>query len=158
MNDVRRLRLQKQIFRHVATYYQKMAKGHHKHDLGASESIAPTSEGLPPATNDTPAAVDSPAATHNPFAQFDAETFTEQVRDYCTFTRCELSSDGSFAKIFVSIWGTPQEQERIIKDIKRHAHGMRTSIAKHIRMRAIPQLAFVQDHSFEKAAETEKLL
>jgi len=134
MNDVRRLRLQNQIFRHVATYYQKMAKGHFN------------------------AEVDQPAASPNPFAAIDADNFTVQMRDYCTFTRCELSSDGSFAKIFVSVWGTPQEQERIIKDIKRHVPGMRTSIAKHIRMRAIPQLAFVQDHSFEKAAETEKLL
>lgn len=137
MNDIRRLRLQNQIFRHVATYYQKMA--------GAKNARATLENS-------------TQAETANPFELADVTKFTEQVSDYCTFTRCELSSDGSFAKIFVSVWGTEKEQERILKDIKRMVPGMRSSIAKNIRMRAIPQLAFVQDHSFEKASEVDKLI
>jgi ribosome-binding factor A len=139
MNDIKRLRLQNQIFRHVATYYQKMA--------GARNARA-TLE-LPDAEG---------AAPRNPFEVTEAGKFTEQVSDYCTFTRCELSSDGSFAKIFVSIWGTAKEQERMLKEIQRMIHGMRQSIAKNIRMRAIPQLSFVQDHSFERASEVDKLI
>lgn len=139
MNDIRHLRLQNQIFRHVATYYQKMS-------------------GTNNARKTLERAQENADRTLNPFEAVDAQSFTEQVTDYCTFTRCELSSDGSFAKIFVSIWGSPKEQERIFNDIKRHAHGMRSSIAKHIRMRAIPQLAFVQDLSYEKASEVERHL
>lgn len=139
MNDIRRLRLQNQIFRHVATYYQKAA-------------------GTNNARKTLERAQENAGRTLNPFEAVDIHSFTEQVTDYCTFTRCELSPDGSFAKIFVSIWGSPREQERIMADIRRHAHGMRSSIAKHIRMRAIPQLVFVQDHSYEKASEVEKLL
>lgn len=140
MNDIRKLRLQNQIFRHVATYYQKMS---------SSSRAATALEG---------AAEKSGDEVKNPFEALDPARFTEQVTDYCTFTRCELSPDGSFAKIFVSIWGDAKEQERIMKDIKRHVPGMRSSIAKHIRMRAIPQLAFVQDHSFEKASQVDKLI
>jgi len=138
VNDIRRLRLQNQIFRHVATYYQKMS--------GANN---------PRKTLDR---VQAAEVTHNPFEAVDPEKFTEAVTDYCTFTRCELSPDGSYARIFVSIWGNASEQERILKDIQRHAYGMRSSIAKNIRMRAIPQLTFVQDKSFEKAGQIDKLL
>lgn len=137
MNDIKRLRLQNQIFRHVATYYQKMA--------GAKNARA-TLENV------------TKAESNNPFEAVDPDKFTQQVTDYCTFTRCELSSDGSFAKIFVSIWGDAKEQDRILKEIKRLVPGMRSSIAKNIRMRAIPQLTFVQDLSFEKAGEVNKLI
>lgn|GEM_PF-3509375 len=194
MNEIRRQRLQNQIFRHVATYYQKMSRGQDAQGLmldtrsidASSEgqdgqglaldtksilapaeaqdaqglmldtkSIDASSEGQEGQTNTSPT---SPFNTPNPFSQNEPHDFTQHMKDYCTFTRCELSADGSFAKIFVSIWGDEKEQERIMKDIKRHAHGMRSSIAKHIRMRVIPQLAFVQDRSFEKGAEVEKLI
>lgn len=100
----------------------------------------------------------SPFAAGDLFAGAATPDITQHITNYCTFTRCELSPDGSFAKILVSIWGDEKEQERIMKDIKRHVHGMRQSIAKHIRMRTIPQLAFVQDHSFERGAHVEKLI
>ena len=194
MNEIRRQRLQNQIFRHVATYYQKMSRGQDAQGLlldtrsigaaaegqdaqgllldtksiGASSegqdgqglaldttSIQALTEGQDATAKPSPT---SPFNAQNPFAHAEPHDFTRHMKDYCTFTRCELSADGSFAKIFVSIWGDEKEQERIMKDIKRHAHGMRSSIAKHIRMRVIPQLAFVQDRSFEKGAEVEKLI
>ena len=194
MNEIRRQRLQNQIFRHVATYYQKMSRGQDAQGLMLdTRSIDASSEGqdgqglaldtrsieVPTEAQDAHGLTldttsiqalteaqdaqanpppTSPFNTQNPFAQAEPHDFTHHMKDYCTFTRCELSADGSFAKIFVSIWGDEKEQERIMKDIKRHAHGMRSSIAKHIRMRVIPQLAFVQDHSFEKGAEVEKLI
>lgn len=172
MNEIRRQRLQNQIFRHVATYYQKMSRGQDGQGLALdTKSIgAPTEgqdgQGLALDTKPIPAPTEaqpnpsptSPFNTPNPFAHAEPHDFTRHMKDYCTFTRCELSADGSFAKIFVSIWGDEKEQERIMKDIKRHAYGMRSSIAKHIRMRVIPQLAFVQDRSFEKGAEVEKLI
>ncbi|MBV6494157.1 MAG: Ribosome-binding factor A [Turneriella sp.] len=137
MNDVKRLRLQNQIFRFVATYYQKTS--------GAKNARATLENS-------------EKAKGHNPFVSADLSKFTEQVADYCTFTRCELSADGSFAKIFVSIWGTQKEQERILKEIKRLVPEMRTRIAKNIRMQAIPQLTIIQDHSFEKATHIDKLI
>lgn len=183
MNEIRRQRLQNQIFRHVATYYQKMSRGQDGQGLALDrtsigvptdgqdaqglmldtpavsevepKSIQAPAEGQDGQTNTSPT---SPFNTPNPFAHAEPHDFTRHMKDYCTFTRCELSADGSFAKIFVSIWGDEKEQERIMKDIKRHAYGMRSSIAKHIRMRVIPQLAFVQDRSFEKGAEVEKLI
>ena len=164
MNEIRRQRLQNQIFRHVATYYQKMSRGQDGQGLAldtpAVSAAEPTAIQALTGAQDTPTnpSPSSPFQAQNPFAQAEPHDFTQHMKDYCTFTRCELSADGSFAKIFVSIWGDAKEQERIMKDIKRHAYGMRSSIAKHIRMRVIPQLAFVQDRSFEKGAEVEKLI
>jgi ribosome-binding factor A len=94
----------------------------------------------------------------NPFELAGIEDITRQVQDYVTFTRCELSADGSFAKLYVSVWGSPHEQKRLMKDIRQKVPPLRTSIAKNIRMRAIPQIVIVQDTSFEKASEVDKLI
>ncbi len=224
MNDIKRLRLQNQIFRLVATYYQKMSRGQDVHGLeldrmsidakgrgqdGQSLTLDTMSigaadrgqdvhgleldrmsidakgrgqaSGEPGRTDDQGLALDtsavSPAATPstgpveptslettetpgttNPFSHSASNDFTRQVKDYCTFTRCELSPDGSFAKIFVSIWGDEKDQARIMKGIQRLVPGMRSSIAKNIRMRAIPHLAFVQDRSFEKGDQVARLI
>ena len=45
-----------------------------------------------------------------------------------------------------------------MKGIQRLVPGMRSSIAKNIRMRAIPHLAFVQDRSFEKGDQVARLI
>lgn len=203
MNDIKRLRLQNQIFRLVATYYQKMSRGQDDQGLAldtpavsAAEprSIRAPSEGkasgepgrtdgqsllldtmsidaadrgqdvlgLAPDRMSIDAAAknnDSQAEVPtNPFAHGTSNDFTRQVKDYCTFTRCELSPDGSFAKIFVSIWGDEKDQERTMKGILRLVPGMRSSIAKNIRMRAIPHLAIVQDRSFEKGDQVTRLI
>lgn len=224
MNDIKRLRLQNQIFRLVATYYQKMSRGQDDQGLALdtrsidaatrgqdvhgleldrmsidaksrgqdgqsltldtmsiNEPTGGQASGEPGRTDDQGLALDtsavSPAATPstgpveptslettetpgttNPFSHSASNDFTRQVKDYCTFTRCELSPDGSFAKIFVSIWGDEKDQARIMKGIQRLVPGMRSSIAKNIRMRAIPHLAFVQDRSFEKGDQVARLI
>ncbi len=147
MNDIKRLRLQNQIFRLVATYYQKMSRGQDVHGLELDMPAVSAGEPMP-----------TDAKSSNPFAHADTNSFTRQVKDYCTFTRCELSPDGSFAKIFVSIWGDEKDQQQTMKAIKRMVPGMRSSIAKNIRMRVIPQLAFVQDLSFEKGDQVARLI
>lgn len=173
MNDIKRLRLQNQIFRLVATYYQKMSRGHDGQSLTLDTmSIdaadrgqddqglvldTPAVSAVEPRSIDVPTEGQSNTPT-NPFQHADTTSFTRQVKDYCTFTRCELSPDGSFAKIFVSIWGDEKDQQQTMKAIKRLVPGMRSSIAKNIRMRVIPQLAFVQDHSFEKGDQVARLI
>jgi len=139
MNEIKRLRLQNQIFRHVALFFQKTTPSQ-----SAKTTLAD--------------AQDKEAKIANPFELAGIEDITRQVQDYVTFTRCELSADGSFAKLFVSVWGNPHEQERLLKDIRQKVPALRTSIAKNIRMRAIPQIVIVQDTSFEKACEVDKLM
>ncbi|MFZ5629971.1 MAG: ribosome-binding factor A [Spirochaetota bacterium] len=138
MNEIKRLRLQNQIFRHVALFFQKTTPSQ-----SAKMTLAETQE---------------QEKIPNPFELAGIEDITRQVQDYVTFTRCELSADGSFAKLFVSVWGSPREQERLLKDIRQKVPALRTSIAKNIRMRAIPQIVIVQDTSFEKASEVDKLM
>jgi ribosome-binding factor A len=163
MNDIKRLRLQNQIFRLVATYYQKMSRGQDGQSLLLDTMSIDAADrgqdvlGLPPDRMSVDATPPE-STSNNPFAQGTSNDFTRQVKDYCTFTRCELSPDGSFAKIFVSIWGDEKDQERTMKGILRLVPGMRSSIAKNIRMRAIPHLAIVQDRSFEKGDQVARLI
>lgn len=138
MNEIKRLRLQTQIFRHVALFFQKTA-----FSQSAKRTLADVQE---------------KSLIANPFELVPAEDITRQVHDYATFTRCELSADGSFAKLYVSVWGSPREQARLMKELKKKIPALRTSIAKHIRMREIPRIAIVQDTSFERASKMDKLL
>lgn len=139
MNEIKRLRLQNQIFRHVALFFQKTTP---------SQSARKTLADSQNAAGKIP----------SPFELADIEDITRKVQNYLTFTRCELSADGSFAKLYVSVWGGPREQKRLLKDIRQKVPALRTSIAKNIRMRAIPQIVIVQDTSFEKASAVDKLI
>lgn len=138
MNEIKRLRLQNQIFRHVALFYQKTTP---------SQSAKMTL-----------ADVQNQAKIPNPFELAGSEDITQHVQGYVTFTRCELSADGSFARLFVSVWGSPREQKRLLKDIRNKVPALRSSVARNIRMRAIPQIAIVQDTSFAKASEIDRLM
>ncbi len=139
MNEIKRLRLQNQIFRHVALFFQKSAPSQSR-----KRTLADAQE--------------KETKVPNPFELAGVEDITHQVKDYVTFTRCELSADGSFARLFVSVWGSPREKERLLKDIRQKVPALRTSIAKNIRMRAIPQIVITPDASFEKTSEIDKLI
>jgi ribosome-binding factor A len=138
MNEIKRLRLQNQIFRHVALFFQKTTPAQ-----SAKKTLADSHDA---------------GKIPNPFELAGIEDITRQVQDYLTFTRCELSADGSFAKLYVSVWGSPREQRRLLKEIRQKVPALRTSIARNIRMRAIPQMVIVQDTSFERASEVDKLI
>jgi len=130
MNEVRHHRLQNQIHRLVATYYQREIE-----EIN-SEKPEIDSENKP-----------EPKSDKNPFNA----SLTHTLPNYGTITRCELNPDGSFVKIYVSIWGTPTQQAKKLKEFKRHVPTIRSRIAKNIRMRVIPQIAIIQDLSYEKA-------
>ncbi|MCS6971493.1 MAG: 30S ribosome-binding factor RbfA [Turneriella sp.] len=136
LNEVRRLRLQSQILRHTALFYQKFPPTE-----SAKNALATTAEN-----------------TTNPFELLPGEDISRKVGNYVTFTRCELSADGSRAKLYVSIWGDTAEKRRVMRNIRRQAPQLRASIARNIRMRQVPQLVFLPDLSFDRASRIERLI
>ena len=77
---------------------------------------------------------------------------------FVTVTGVELTDDMSYANVFVSMYGTPQQQEEAWKGLNKALGFMRSEIAKRIRLRFAPTLILKKDTSFEYSAHIESLL
>ncbi len=73
-------------------------------------------------------------------------------------TGVEVSSDLSYAKVFVSLYGTKEEQEDCLEALNKSKGYFRSEIAKRIQMRYTPEIHFVRDDSAAYAARIEELL
>jgi len=77
---------------------------------------------------------------------------------FVSVTGVELTDDMSYATVFVSLYGTPEEQEEAWKGLTKALGFMRSEIAKRIRLRFTPTLILKKDTSFEYSAHIETLL
>ena len=77
---------------------------------------------------------------------------------FVTVTGVELTDDMSYATIFVSMYGTEEQQEAAWKGLQKALGFMRSEIAKRIRLRFAPQLLLKKDTSFEYSARIETIL
>ncbi len=75
-----------------------------------------------------------------------------------TVTGVALTDDMSQAKVYVSLYGTPEEQKEAWQALTKAKGFLRTEIAKRIRLRFAPDLVLEQDTSWEYGAHIEKLL
>jgi ribosome-binding factor A len=75
-----------------------------------------------------------------------------------TVTDVKTSSDLRHARVYVSVLGTPAEQEDSLQGL-RSAHGfLQRSVARELRLKHTPELEFVLDHTAERAFRLEALL
>ncbi|MCW3000824.1 MAG: rbfA [Conexibacter sp.] len=87
---------------------------------------------------------------------------TQDLKDprvgFVTVTEVRTSPDLRQARVFVSVFGTPEEQAATLEGL-RSAHGiLQARIARELRMKRTPALEFVLDDSAEKAARLEALI
>jgi ribosome-binding factor A len=74
-------------------------------------------------------------------------------KGFVTVTRAKVSDDYRYAKIFVSIMGTPKEKKLTMGGL-RHAQGfVQKELSRRIQMRSFPEIHFELDDSIEKAFE-----
>jgi len=72
-------------------------------------------------------------------------------KGFVTVTRAKVSDDYRYAKIFVSIMGTPKQKKTVLGGLK-HAQGfVQRELARRIQMRSFPEIHFELDDSIEKA-------
>src|SRR3954467_14084478 len=72
-------------------------------------------------------------------------------KGFVTVTRAKVSDDYRYAKIFVSIMGTPKQKKTVLGGLK-HAQGfVQKQLARRIQMRSFPEINFELDDSIEKA-------
>ena len=75
-----------------------------------------------------------------------------------TVTDVDLTDDMSQAKVYVSLFGSEEEQEQTWKALNKAKGFMRTEIAKRIRLRFAPELVLEKDTSWEYGAHIDSLL
>lgn len=78
--------------------------------------------------------------------------------DLVSVTHVELSKDLRHAKIFVSIYGSPDAQQTGLKVLEKAQGFIRTEIGKTIRLRHTPEINLLLDRSLEYSDHIEKVM
>ena len=82
-----------------------------------------------------------------------------RVKGLVSVTKVEVAPDLSIAKIFLSVAGVEQAQEKLTFDAIQNATGfMRSHLAKILTTRTCPALKFYQDDSLKKGFEVCQIL
>ena len=80
---------------------------------------------------------------------------TNEKIGFFTITDVVVSDDHSYAKVYVSFLINPKEG---IERLNRAKGYVRSSLAKKIDTRRVPEITFVLDDSYEKQKHFEELL
>lgn len=72
--------------------------------------------------------------------------------------RVEITPDLKYAKVYVSIYDTPERVDSTMEALERAEGFIRAKINDKIKVRRIPNLAFVHDTSVEYSIHISKLI
>jgi ribosome-binding factor A len=77
---------------------------------------------------------------------------------FVTVTEVRTSPDLRYARVFVSVLGTPEDRTSTIEGLQS-AHGvLQARIARELRLKRTPALTFVLDDTAERAARLGELI
>ena len=91
-----------------------------------------------------------------------SETILFELRDprvkLVTVTRAEVSGDLQHAKVYVSVMGTPKEQQLTLRGLKHAAGFVQSKLAKRLQTRFTPVIQFVLDQGVKNSIEMSRLI
>lgn len=91
-----------------------------------------------------------------------SELIRDEVRDprveMITVTEVIVARDLAHAKVYVSKLGVEGEPTEALEGLNRAAGFLRSQLGKRMRVRTIPQLNFLYDNSFDRAAALSTLI
>jgi ribosome-binding factor A len=91
-----------------------------------------------------------------------SETILFELRDPrvkgVTVTRAEVSGDLQHAKVYVSVMGTPQEQQLCMHGLHHAAGFVQSKLASRLKTRFTPVISFVLDEGVKKSIEMTRLI
>jgi ribosome-binding factor A len=77
---------------------------------------------------------------------------------FATVTRVETARDLGSAKVWVSVLGTPEEQQAALKALTDAASWLRRQLGGRLTIRHVPQLVIRHDDSIEAGDRVLRLL
>lgn len=75
-----------------------------------------------------------------------------------TITDVEVTKDLSYAKAFVSVFGSNKDREKTLEALKSSSGFIRRELGKKVKLRITPKLIFELDTSVDRAMHIEELL
>jgi ribosome-binding factor A len=75
-----------------------------------------------------------------------------------TVTRAEVAADLQHAKVYVSIMGTPKEQDLCLHGLQHSAGFIQSKLGSRMKTRFTPALKFVLDEGVKKSLEITRIL
>lgn len=92
-----------------------------------------------------------------------AEILQQKLRDprvsaMVSVTDVQVTNDLSFARVFVSIMGSPEERASTLEALAHAAGFVRHELGSRLELREVPEVRFVHDESLDRGARVEDLL
>ena len=91
-----------------------------------------------------------------------SETILFELRDPrvkgVTVTRSEVSGDLQHAKVYVSIMGSPGEQQLCLHGLRHAAGFIQSKLAGRLKTRFTPVIHFVLDQGVKRSIEVSRLI
>ncbi|MCQ2792801.1 MAG: 30S ribosome-binding factor RbfA [Bacilli bacterium] len=76
---------------------------------------------------------------------------------FCTVSEVEVSSDFSYAKVYVSFLGAKYPKQNL-EELNKTKGYIRSSLAKKIDIRKTPEISFYLDETYEKSEHLDEIL
>jgi ribosome-binding factor A len=77
---------------------------------------------------------------------------------FTTITAVRVTRDLRYARVFISVLGSHDEQDATMRGLKSATPFLRGRLGKEMRVRYLPELVFELDHGPEEAERLERLL
>lgn len=91
-----------------------------------------------------------------------AKTLLENIKDprlaSVTITRCEITSDLSYVRIYYAIHGGEAEREEAELAFDSATPFLRTQVGQDVPLRTVPELSFRYDEGIENTMRIDELL
>jgi ribosome-binding factor A len=84
--------------------------------------------------------------------------FRGELRGLVTVSRVGVASDLRSARVFVSVLGTPEEQEATMASLEERARDIQLEVDRQLRMKHCPRISFALDHGLEKSIKIDSIL
>lgn len=90
-----------------------------------------------------------------------AQVFAERIEfpmgAFVTVLKAKMTANTAHAGFTLSVMPTSMEEE-VLATLERQMHDLKDGIARKVRLRRIPRLHFMFDHTEERAATIDELL
>lgn len=83
---------------------------------------------------------------------------SDQRVGFVTISRVDVTTDLAHAKVFISILGNDKEKHDSLEALAHSAGFMRTHLAKALKTRTVPRLAFVEDKNLDHGFRINEVL
>lgn len=92
-----------------------------------------------------------------------SELLLRQVKDprlavMVSITEVEVTPDLRYARVFVSILGSPQEKQNVLIGLRSATNYLRRELSDRLDLRHVPWLTFIQDDSIERGTRILSML